>query len=91
MGGSRGCGGAALLGRPCPVRLRSRRRGVRWRILRDWGRRRRGSGLHRKPIAAGLDYLELEVRQDLIADGKRVARWVAILAPLIAATRDALA
>ncbi len=39
----------------------------------------------------GTPYLGLEVRQDLIGDAAGVARWAAILAPLIAATRDALA
>ena len=40
--------------------------------------------------ANGLTYLGLEVRQDLIGDATGVAHWAARLAPVIAATRDAL-
>jgi predicted N-formylglutamate amidohydrolase len=47
--------------------------------------------MNRHAEGTGTPYLGLEVRQDLIADGQGVARWAAILAPLIAATRDALA
>lgn len=39
----------------------------------------------------GIPYLGLEVRQDLIGDDAGTARWAAILRPIIAATRDALA
>jgi predicted N-formylglutamate amidohydrolase len=37
----------------------------------------------RHAIAAGLDYLELEVRQDLIADPAGQAEAAALLAPLL--------
>ncbi|NIJ06476.1 putative N-formylglutamate amidohydrolase [Sphingomonas vulcanisoli] len=40
--------------------------------------------------ANGIPYLGLEVRQDLIGDGPGVAAWAERLAPIIAATRDAL-
>jgi len=41
--------------------------------------------------AAGLPYLGIEVRQDEIGDAAGVARWAALLAPIIAATWDTLA
>ena len=47
--------------------------------------------MNRHAEGSGTPYLGLEVRQDLIADPAGVARWAAILAPAIAATRDALA
>lgn len=47
--------------------------------------------MNRHAEGTGTAYLGLEVRQDLIGDGGGVARWAAILAPAIAATRDALA
>jgi predicted N-formylglutamate amidohydrolase len=47
--------------------------------------------MNRHAEGTGTPYLGLEVRQDLIADANGVARWGKILAPLIAATRDALA
>ena len=37
----------------------------------------------RHAIARGLDYLELEVRQDTIADAAGVAETAALLAPLL--------
>ena len=37
----------------------------------------------RHAIARGLDYLELEVRQDTIADPAGVAETAALLAPLL--------
>ena len=42
----------------------------------------------RHAIARGLDYLELEVRQDLIADPKGVDAVARVLAPLIAAAAE---
>jgi predicted N-formylglutamate amidohydrolase len=42
----------------------------------------------RHAIAAGLDYLELEVRQDLIADAGGQSEVAAWLAPLLEAARD---
>jgi predicted N-formylglutamate amidohydrolase len=42
-------------------------------------------------IAAGLDYLELEVRQDLIAEPGGQAEIAALLAPLLVAARDSAA
>jgi predicted N-formylglutamate amidohydrolase len=42
----------------------------------------------RHAIAAGLDYLELEVRQDLIAEPGGQAEVAALLAPLLEAARD---
>jgi predicted N-formylglutamate amidohydrolase len=47
--------------------------------------------MNRHAEGTGTAYLGLEVRQDLIAEGEGVACWAAILAPLIVATRDALA
>ena len=47
--------------------------------------------MNRHAEGTGTPYLGLEVRQDLIGDAEGVVRWAAILAPLIAATRDALA
>jgi predicted N-formylglutamate amidohydrolase len=47
--------------------------------------------MNRHAEGTGTAYLGLEVRQDLIGDADGVARWAAILAPLIGATRDALA
>jgi predicted N-formylglutamate amidohydrolase len=47
--------------------------------------------MNRHAEGTGTPYLGIEVRQDLIADGAGIARWAAMLAPLIAATRDALA
>jgi predicted N-formylglutamate amidohydrolase len=41
-------------------------------------------------IASGLDYLELEVRQDLIADADGQAEVAALLAPLLEAARDSI-
>lgn len=42
----------------------------------------------RHAIANGLDYLELEVRQDLIADAGGQAEVAALLAPMLDAVRD---
>jgi len=42
----------------------------------------------RHAIANGLDYLELEVRQDLIADAGGQAEIAGLLAPLLQAARD---
>jgi predicted N-formylglutamate amidohydrolase len=42
----------------------------------------------RHAIARGLDYLELEVRQDLIADAGGQAEVAALLGPLLEAARD---
>ena len=47
--------------------------------------------MNRHAEGTGTPYLGLEVRQDLIGDAPGVVRWAAILAPIIAATRDALA
>ena len=47
--------------------------------------------MNRHAEGSGTPYLGLEVRQDLIDDEKGVTRWAAILAPIIRATRDALA
>jgi predicted N-formylglutamate amidohydrolase len=47
--------------------------------------------MNRHAEGTGTPYLGLEVRQDLIGDATGVDRWAAILAPIIAATRDALA
>lgn len=41
--------------------------------------------------AAGLPYLGIEVRQDLISDPAGVTRWAEIIAPVIAETRNRLA
>lgn len=41
--------------------------------------------------AAGLPYLGIEVRQDLISDAAGVARWAEIIAPIIAQTRNGVA
>jgi predicted N-formylglutamate amidohydrolase len=38
----------------------------------------------------GIPYLGLEVRQDLIGDAEGLDRWADLLAPIIAATADAL-
>lgn len=46
--------------------------------------------MNRHGEAAGLPYLGIEVRQDLICDVDGVARWAKRLAPLIVATRDRL-
>lgn len=47
--------------------------------------------MNRHGEAAGLPYLGIEVRQDLIGDAAGIARWAERLAPIIVATRDALA
>lgn len=47
--------------------------------------------MNRHAEAAGIAYLGLEVRQDLIGDPAGVARWCDRLAPLIVATGDAVA
>ncbi len=47
--------------------------------------------MNRHGEGRGLPYLGLEVRQDLIGDAAGVDRWAAILAPVIAETRDSLA
>jgi predicted N-formylglutamate amidohydrolase len=47
--------------------------------------------MNRHAEGTGTPYLGLEVRQDLIGDAPGVDRWAAKLAPIIAATRDALA
>jgi predicted N-formylglutamate amidohydrolase len=47
--------------------------------------------MNRHGEAAGLPYLGIEARQDLIGDSAGVATWAARLAPVIVATRDALA
>jgi predicted N-formylglutamate amidohydrolase len=47
--------------------------------------------MNRHAEGTGTPYLGLEVRQDLIGDASGVARWAEILAPIVAATRDALA
>jgi predicted N-formylglutamate amidohydrolase len=47
--------------------------------------------MNRHGEAAGLPYLGIEARQDLIGDAAGVADWAARLAPVIVATRDALA
>jgi predicted N-formylglutamate amidohydrolase len=47
--------------------------------------------MNRHAEAAGIGYLGLEVRQDLIGDPAGVALWCDRLAPLIVATRDAVA
>ncbi len=41
-------------------------------------------------IAGGLDYLELEVRQDLIADAGGQAEVAALLTPMLEAARDSV-
>ena len=46
--------------------------------------------MNRHGEANGIAYLGIEVRQDLIGDADGVAKWCAILAPIIAATRDRL-
>ena len=46
--------------------------------------------MNRHGEANGIAYLGFEVRQDLIGDAVGVAEWAAILAPVIAATRDRL-
>lgn len=46
--------------------------------------------MNRHGEANGIAYLGLEVRQDLIGDATGVAKWAAVLAPVIAATRDRL-
>lgn len=46
--------------------------------------------LDRHAEARGLPYLAIEVRQDLILDAQGVAKWAALLAPVIAEVRDAL-
>lgn len=46
--------------------------------------------MNRHGEANGIPYLGIEVRQDLIGDDVGVARWAAILAPIVAATRDRL-
>jgi predicted N-formylglutamate amidohydrolase len=47
--------------------------------------------MNRHAEANGIPYLGLEVRQDLIGDATGVARWCELLAPVIVATRNALA
>jgi predicted N-formylglutamate amidohydrolase len=47
--------------------------------------------MNRHAEGTGTPYLGLEVRQDLIGDAAGVERWAALLAPIVAATRDALA
>jgi predicted N-formylglutamate amidohydrolase len=47
--------------------------------------------MNRHAEGTGTPYLGLEVRQDLIDNDAGVSRWAATLAPLILATRDALA
>ncbi|HEY0270926.1 MAG TPA: N-formylglutamate amidohydrolase [Sphingomonas sp.] len=47
--------------------------------------------MNRHGEATGRPYLGVEVRQDLIGDAAGVAAWAAALAPVIVATRDALA
>lgn len=47
--------------------------------------------MNRHGEAAGLPYLGIEVRQDLIADASGVARWAEIIAPVIVETRNRLA
>lgn len=47
--------------------------------------------INRHAEANGLPYLNFEVRQDLIMEAEGVARWAAILAPVIAQTLEALA
>lgn len=47
--------------------------------------------MNRHGEAAGIAYLGIEVRQDLIRDAAGVAIWAEKLAPVIQATRDALA
>lgn len=46
--------------------------------------------MNRHGEANGIAYLGIEVRQDLIGDAAGVERWADVLAPVIAATRDAL-
>lgn len=46
--------------------------------------------MNRHGEAAGLPYLGIEVRQDLIADEKGVTLWGERLAPIICAVRDGL-
>ncbi len=46
--------------------------------------------MNRHGEANGIPYLGIEVRQDLIRDAAGVAEWAAILAPVIAETRDRL-
>jgi len=52
--------------------------------------RRLNATMNRHGEANDLPYLGIEVRQDLIGDAAGVARWAAVLAPVIAAVRDAL-
>ena len=47
--------------------------------------------MNRHAEGTGTPYLGLEVRQDLIGAAEGVERWASVLAPIIAATRDALA
>lgn len=47
--------------------------------------------MNRHAEAGGIPYLGIEVRQDLIGDAAGVALWADVLAPVVAATRDALA
>ena len=47
--------------------------------------------MNRHGEGRGIAYVNIEVRQDLIEDPAGVARWAERLAPVIAATRDALA
>lgn len=47
--------------------------------------------MNRHGEAAGLPYIGIEVRQDLISDSTDIARWAARLGPVIVATRDAVA
>ena len=47
--------------------------------------------MNRHGEGTGTPYLGLEVRQDLIGDGAGVAKWAAVLRPVITACLDALA
>lgn len=46
--------------------------------------------MDRHAEARGLPYIAIEVRQDLILTGEGIAKWAALLAPVIAEVRDAL-
>jgi predicted N-formylglutamate amidohydrolase len=46
--------------------------------------------MNRHGEANGIPYLGIEVRQDLVGDAAGVSRWAAVLAPVIAAVREAL-
>jgi predicted N-formylglutamate amidohydrolase len=47
--------------------------------------------MNRHGEANGIAYLGLEMRQDLIGDPQGVARWCAVLVPVIAGLRDVAA